>query len=174
MGSSPIPATTGPLVKRLRHRPFTAVTAVRFCYGSPTGKRGLLFGNPLFSVVGAFGESNCANFCLQKFCHSVRIAEHHTLSALSRTLQFRFCYGSPTAKGGESNAKMHLVLTPVVFVLTAKRPHFCLCRGKKPTKSLARKSLPSPFPRGGFVNDSAPFFYFIVPPKWIACTPFFV
>ena len=26
----------GPLVKRLRHRPFTAVTAVRFCYGSPT------------------------------------------------------------------------------------------------------------------------------------------
>ena len=25
----------GPLVKRLRHRPFTAVTAVRFCYGSP-------------------------------------------------------------------------------------------------------------------------------------------
>ena len=35
MGSSPISATTGPLVKRLRHRPFTAVTGVRFSHGSP-------------------------------------------------------------------------------------------------------------------------------------------
>ncbi len=35
MGSSPIPATNGPLVKRLRHRPFTAVTGVRFSHGSP-------------------------------------------------------------------------------------------------------------------------------------------
>ncbi len=26
----------GPLVKRLRHRPFTAVTGVRFPYGSPS------------------------------------------------------------------------------------------------------------------------------------------
>ena len=43
MGSSPIPATIGPLVKRLRHRPFTAVTAVRFCYGSPAGKARLQF-----------------------------------------------------------------------------------------------------------------------------------
>ena len=30
----------GPLVKRLRHRPFTAVTWVRFPYGSPTKKDG--------------------------------------------------------------------------------------------------------------------------------------
>src|SRR5690606_19009742 len=28
--------TNGPLVKRLRHRPFTAVTRVRIPYGSPT------------------------------------------------------------------------------------------------------------------------------------------
>ena len=35
MGSSPISATIGPLVKRLRHRPFTAVTGVRFSHGSP-------------------------------------------------------------------------------------------------------------------------------------------
>ena len=35
MGSNPIPATNGPLVKRLRHRPFTAVTGVRFSHGSP-------------------------------------------------------------------------------------------------------------------------------------------
>ena len=35
MGSSPISATNGPLVKRLRHRPFTAVTGVRFSHGSP-------------------------------------------------------------------------------------------------------------------------------------------
>ena len=42
MGSSPTSATTGPgtvpqygpLVKRLRHRPFTAVTGVRFPHGS--------------------------------------------------------------------------------------------------------------------------------------------
>ena len=40
MGSSPTSATiNGPLVKRLRHRPFTAVTAVRFCYGSPKTKK---------------------------------------------------------------------------------------------------------------------------------------
>ena len=36
-GSSPASATIkyGPLVKRSRHRPFTAVTGVRFPYGSP-------------------------------------------------------------------------------------------------------------------------------------------
>ena len=38
MGSSPISATNGPLVKRLRHRPFTAVTGVRFSHGSPKRK----------------------------------------------------------------------------------------------------------------------------------------
>ena len=38
MGSSPISATIGPLVKRLRHRPFTAVTGVRFSHGSPKRK----------------------------------------------------------------------------------------------------------------------------------------
>ena len=31
----PQPITYGPLVKRSRHRPFTAVTGVRFPYGSP-------------------------------------------------------------------------------------------------------------------------------------------
>ncbi len=47
---SPLP---GPLVKRLRHRPFTAVTWVRFPYGSPTKERTHLC--PLFFVcaVGA-------------------------------------------------------------------------------------------------------------------------
>ena len=34
-------------------------------------------------------------------------------------------------KGGESNAKTHLVLTPVVFVLAVEHRHFCLIRGKK-------------------------------------------
>ena len=48
VGSSPTSATNGPLVKRLRHGPFTAVTWVRFPYGSPTEKnrlrlRGLFF-----------------------------------------------------------------------------------------------------------------------------------
>ncbi len=33
--------------------------------------------------------------------------------------------------GGESNAKTHLVLTPVVFVLAVEHRHFCLIRGKK-------------------------------------------
>ena len=32
----------GPLVKRLRHRPFTAVTRVRIPYGSPFFKEGML------------------------------------------------------------------------------------------------------------------------------------
>ena len=38
VGSSPTSATKikyGPLVKRLRHHPFTVVTGVRFSYGSP-------------------------------------------------------------------------------------------------------------------------------------------
>ena len=36
VGSSPTwGAIYGPLVKRLRHRPFTAVSRVRFSYGSP-------------------------------------------------------------------------------------------------------------------------------------------
>ncbi len=33
------PFCNGPLVKRLRHRPFTAVTGVRFSYGSPKNIR---------------------------------------------------------------------------------------------------------------------------------------
>ena len=42
----------GPLVKRLRHRPFTAVTWVRFPYGSPNSN------NPNFVITGdAFGFS---------------------------------------------------------------------------------------------------------------------
>ena len=41
IGSNPISATIfGPLVKRLRHGPFTAVTWVRFPYGSPTKQKG--------------------------------------------------------------------------------------------------------------------------------------
>ncbi len=31
-----VAGTHGPVVKRLRHRPFTAVTRVRFPHGSPT------------------------------------------------------------------------------------------------------------------------------------------
>ena len=42
---SPLP---GPLVKRLRHRPFTAVTWVRFPYGSP--KRGHLKVSSFFAL----------------------------------------------------------------------------------------------------------------------------
>ena len=33
----PLPLSLGPLVKRSRHRPFTAVTGVRFPHGSPDG-----------------------------------------------------------------------------------------------------------------------------------------
>ena len=33
----PLPFSLGPLVKRSRHRPFTAVTGVRFPHGSPLG-----------------------------------------------------------------------------------------------------------------------------------------
>ena len=61
MGSSPIPATKiirqkcrmilGPLVKRLRHRPFTAVTWVRFPYGSPKRKRRSIERLFLFGVL---------------------------------------------------------------------------------------------------------------------------
>ncbi len=40
------PFKYGPLVKRLRHGPFTAVTWVRFPYGSPK------YSNPNFSPIG--------------------------------------------------------------------------------------------------------------------------
>ena len=42
----------GPLVKRLRHRPFTAVTWVRFPYGSPKNN------TPAFAGVLFFGDSH--------------------------------------------------------------------------------------------------------------------
>ena len=55
MGSSPTSATIyGPWVKRLRHRPFTAVTGVRFSYGSPeksTRERAF------FNYIRSFGTS---------------------------------------------------------------------------------------------------------------------
>ena len=38
----------GPLVKRLRHRPFTAVTGVRFSHGSPKKKTSEPFGSDVF------------------------------------------------------------------------------------------------------------------------------
>ena len=45
----------GPLVKRLRHRPFTAVTGVRFSYGSPKKNRStsvlLFFFGDLISII---------------------------------------------------------------------------------------------------------------------------
>ena len=43
----------GPLVKRLRHRPFTAVSRVRFSHGSPV-KRIPNFRNPFFCVSHFF------------------------------------------------------------------------------------------------------------------------
>ena len=42
------PASRGPLVKRLRHRPFTAVTGVRFSHGSPKKKTSEPFGSDVF------------------------------------------------------------------------------------------------------------------------------
>ena len=56
MGSSPISATIGPLVKRSRHRPFTAVTGVRFSHGSPTNKN---------LPIGRF-------FCLLRILRAIR------------------------------------------------------------------------------------------------------
>ena len=44
---------SGPLVKRLRHRPFTAVSRVRFSHGSPV-KRIPNFRNPFFCVSHFF------------------------------------------------------------------------------------------------------------------------
>ena len=41
-----LPLPVGPLVKRLRHRPFTAETRVRFSYGSPFWEHGAGGSNP--------------------------------------------------------------------------------------------------------------------------------
>ena len=40
----------GPLVKRLRHRPFTAVTGVRFSYGSPRKRLRIGYNLESFSI----------------------------------------------------------------------------------------------------------------------------
>ena len=45
----------GPLVKRLRHRPFTAETGVRFSYGSPI-KKMPYFIRHLFYLIGNYAN----------------------------------------------------------------------------------------------------------------------
>ena len=69
----------GPLVKRLRHRPFTAVTWVRFPYGSPK-KKDLLLQVLLFLLSGGnrITQSDCPvdsqGVPVQKLAH------HNTLT----------------------------------------------------------------------------------------------
>ena len=99
----------GPVVKRLRHRPFTAVTRVRFSSGSPkktdpqmrpvVSSVGFLFGR-IAQLVRAFAsharghgfESPCvhqkrSNFCLPKvtsfFIQAAGLAYHHASACIS-------------------------------------------------------------------------------------------
>ena len=48
---------SGPMVKRLRHRPFTAVTRVRFPFGSPHGRIAQLVRAPASHAGGQRFES---------------------------------------------------------------------------------------------------------------------
>ena len=52
----------GPLVKRLRHRPFTAVIWVRFPYGSPSHRNTLDQSRENLDVPKCFGLSGVKNF----------------------------------------------------------------------------------------------------------------
>ena len=63
----PIAPQKGPLVKRLRHRPLTAKTWVRFPYGSPASARGATMAPRALAVVPsvidpAQGRRPCAGF----------------------------------------------------------------------------------------------------------------
>ena len=58
----------GPLVKRLRHRPFTAESWVRFPYGSPTTFLSNGFTEPFGSV------SFCTDFGLGLYCKATRFS----------------------------------------------------------------------------------------------------
>jgi hypothetical protein len=63
-------------------------------------------------------------------------------------------------RGWVPNAKMHLVLIPVVFALRLNTAIFA-CLQAKNAKHAPKKSLRSPFFRGGCVNDAAPFWCFM-------------
>ena len=59
--------------------------------------------------------------------------------------------------GGESNAKTHLVLTPVVFVLAVEHRHFCLIRGKKQQIPRRKKAYRRLFRAGAESMTQPPF-----------------
>ena len=107
MGSSPIPATIGPLVKRLRHRPFTAVTAVRFCYGSPAKQAGTAFAVPACFVVFPY-ESSCANL----LANSPERAANPSMDKHRRTARF----SSDSATGHQRKQKTGLLWAALFFV----------------------------------------------------------
>ncbi len=72
----------GPLVKRLRHRPFTAVTRVRFSYGSPIG---LLSVQPLIYIFRPVGQ-------VVKTAASHAANTSSTLVRVTRQKLYSFCF----------------------------------------------------------------------------------
>ena len=81
-GSSPARGVDGLVVKRLRHRPFTAVTRVRFPSGSPKGspKRRAFY----FFIICFVGSFPYSNFYYRAFYLNTYIFYPHKNKNLSR------------------------------------------------------------------------------------------
>ena len=79
VGSSPTRgAIFGPLVKRLRHRPFTAITGVRFSHGSPL--------NILFRAISSAGRAPALQAGCRRF--DPVIAHHMIFRCKAYALHF--------------------------------------------------------------------------------------
>ena len=83
----------GPLVKRSRHRPFTAVTGVRFPHGSPNGSLAQL-GEHLPYKQRVTGSSPVTSTCISFWCRNAGVAEladaQDLKSCCSDTVPVRF------------------------------------------------------------------------------------
>ena len=101
VGSNPTAATThGPLVKRLRHRPFTAATGVRIPYGSPPRALSSAGGAPALQAGGhrfepySAHQKDCTR--VQSFFYTAKPIELKQLLCKRRSFSFtRPCFLHP-------------------------------------------------------------------------------
>ena len=116
----PLPFSLGPLVKRSRHRPFTAVTGVRFPHGSPLGslaqmgeplpyKQRVSGSSPLTSTTKTTHESEWFFFLSLETAgfpgHTRRAALRSVRAAVFSAPAYR---GTRTAAGGFALSGRHL------------------------------------------------------------------
>ena len=83
-----LPLPHGPLVKRLRHRPFTAITGVRFPYGSPI-KTGWIFYIPFLNLILEMYRSGHNEHDWKSCCpQNGHVGSNPTISAKNKNRPF--------------------------------------------------------------------------------------